>query len=934
MRLFDRSKELHILNEAFTESTRRSGRFVIVTGGPGSGKTQLLHEFLAAPDRSGARILQGTAHPAERGRPMSLLRQLLRNGEVLPVPEGTARPTGRNAQLTAGNTQPTARNSDRRPGAEFSDPDIATTEALLRLADGERPLVLAVDDAHLMDEASLDAVVHLLGRSRFRPVLVVCTTSGHPGSGHSASHAELIRRPHRRVRLGPLSERGIGELIAAQSTAPRPAVVGRAFHRATAGNPLLAHALLDDSTRFGRDMDRPIAGTAYRQAVLSVVRRGEPRHLRVIRALAALGAPASAGVLGELADTTPAGVEEAVEALNSAGLLDGHAFRLPAAATAVLEDMDPTARATLHARTADLLYRSGAPAGDMARHLRAADRVPQPWGPGVLRAAAEQALAADDVELCSSYLNLMLRDCTDPQERNALSAALARAEWRVNPAAASAHLEPLRRPALDGELSMRDTATVLRHMLWQGDTELAAETVATLVPAHSPGDAQILVEVEFVRQWFYGVALPARSPRGAGGDLRRRTPADRYGGLAAQVAVLVGGVATDDSAAAVAQALQGRKLDHLNLELVAMALLAIAHADRPAVAAEACDALLESAVERRATTWQALLGSVRAEIALLRGDMTTAAEGADRALSSLHDGSWGVLAGLPLSTAIFAHTAMGAYDEAERVLKREVPEPMFRTVFGIQYLRARGHHYLVTDRPFAALNDFETCSGLMRQGNSSLQKGIPWRSDLALANLRIGKARTARECAEEQLRLPGGHSSRARAMALRMLAATSKPHRRALLLREAIDLLKLCGDQHTLSQAYADLSAAHYELGEYARARLVARQAAREAEACSVESPVDAHLLEDPGQSEGSEAEGSAILSDAECRVAGLAALGYTNREISGRLHVTISTVEQHLTRVYRKLHVASRSELPPKMLEHRIPKLSDRWAAGHSSAG
>ena len=37
MRLFDRSKELHILNEAFTESTRRSGRLVIVTGGPGSG---------------------------------------------------------------------------------------------------------------------------------------------------------------------------------------------------------------------------------------------------------------------------------------------------------------------------------------------------------------------------------------------------------------------------------------------------------------------------------------------------------------------------------------------------------------------------------------------------------------------------------------------------------------------------------------------------------------------------------------------------------------------------------------------------------------------------------------------------------------------------------------------------------------------------------
>ncbi|MGW0788780.1 AAA family ATPase [Streptomyces sp. NPDC002911] len=927
MRLFDRSKELQILNEAFTESTRRSGRLVIVTGGPGSGKTQLLHEFLAAPDRSGARILQGTAHPAERDRPMSLLRQLLRNGEVQPVPVNPARPAGR-------HTKTFSRQFEHRLKTEPGDPEPGTTEALLRLADGERPLVVAVDDAHLMDEASLSAVVHLLGRSRFRPVLVVCATSGHPGTGRSAAHAELIRRPHRRARLGPLSERGVGELIAAQSGAARPAGAGRAFHRATAGNPLLVHALLDDSTRFGHEIDRPIASTAYRQAVLSLVHRGEPRHIRVIRTLAALGAPASPGTLGELADTTPAGVEEALEALNSVGLLDGHVFRLPAGATAVLEDMDSTARAALHERIADLLYRCGAPAGDMARHLRAADRVPHPWGPGVLRAAAEQALAADDVELCGSYLNLVLRDCTDPQERNSLSAALARAEWRVNPAAAGAHLEPLRRPALDGTLSMRDTATVLRHMLWQGDTGLAAETVATLVPVHSPGDAQILAEVEFVRQWFYGVALPARSPQGAGADPRRRASADRNGGLAAQVAVLVGGVATDDSAAAVAQALQSRRLDHLNLELVAMALLAIAHADRPAVAAEACDALLESAVERKATTWQALLGSVRAEIALLRGDMTTAAEGADRALSSLHDGSWGVLAGLPLSTAIFAHTAMGAYDEAERVLKRDVPEPMFGTVFGIQYLRARGHHYLATDRPFAALNDFDTCSRLMRQGNSSLQKGIPWRSDLALVNLRIGKARTARECAEEQLRLPGGHSSRARAMALRMLAATSKPHRRASLLREAIDLLKLCGDQHTLAQAYADLSAAHYELGEYARARLVARQAAREAKACSVDSPVDPHLLEDPGQSEGSQAEGPAILSDAECRVAGLAALGYTNREISGRLHVTISTVEQHLTRVYRKLNVASRSELPPKMLEHRIPKLSDRWATTHSSAG
>ena len=38
--------------------------------------------------------------------------------------------------------------------------------------------------------------------------------------------------------------------------------------------------------------------------------------------------------------------------------------------------------------------------------------------------------------------------------------------------------------------------------------------------------------------------------------------------------------------------------------------------------------------------------------------------------------------------------------------------------------------------------------------------------------------------------------------------------------------------------------------------------------------------------------------------MATLAAAGHTNREISEKLFVTISTVEQHLTRIYRKLNV------------------------------
>ncbi len=51
-------------------------------------------------------------------------------------------------------------------------------------------------------------------------------------------------------------------------------------------------------------------------------------------------------------------------------------------------------------------------------------------------------------------------------------------------------------------------------------------------------------------------------------------------------------------------------------------------------------------------------------------------------------------------------------------------------------------------------------------------------------------------------------------------------------------------------------------------------------------------------------------LTAAEHKVAVQAALGGTNREIARILHVTMSTVEQHLTRVYRKLGVKGRADL------------------------
>ena len=51
-------------------------------------------------------------------------------------------------------------------------------------------------------------------------------------------------------------------------------------------------------------------------------------------------------------------------------------------------------------------------------------------------------------------------------------------------------------------------------------------------------------------------------------------------------------------------------------------------------------------------------------------------------------------------------------------------------------------------------------------------------------------------------------------------------------------------------------------------------------------------------------------LTPSELRIAQLAAIGKTNREIAQTLYVTVKTVEGHLARTYAKLGIGRRGEL------------------------
>jgi DNA-binding CsgD family transcriptional regulator len=68
----------------------------------------------------------------------------------------------------------------------------------------------------------------------------------------------------------------------------------------------------------------------------------------------------------------------------------------------------------------------------------------------------------------------------------------------------------------------------------------------------------------------------------------------------------------------------------------------------------------------------------------------------------------------------------------------------------------------------------------------------------------------------------------------------------------------------------------------------------------------------------GGRAPSGDALTEAEQRIAALVAQGKTNREVAAALFVTEHSVENALTRIYRKLDVRSRAELAARAVEPR----------------
>ncbi|WP_090104663.1 LuxR C-terminal-related transcriptional regulator [Lentzea jiangxiensis] len=869
------------------------GRLALVSGGLACGKTELLQRFQRHAAASGALLLTATGSPAEQPLQAGVIDQLF-HGAGLP-PEIADRVSHLITPIAA--TVNDSGADVRGIHHSYVRPVHELCQILLELS-RERPVVLCVDDVQFADSSSLQFILYLRRRMRAGRVVVVLAEWQQPQPTLPLFHAELTRRPHHRIRLAPLSVCGIAELL--RDRVPDPEALAPAWHAVSGGNPMLVRALAEDRDA-GHETGPDQVGPAFKRAVLECLHRWEAGLLEVARAIAVLGEERTPVLLGRLAGTTPEAVEQAVDVLTAAGLLLDGRFRHPGVGAAILDSTPGTERVRLRARAAELLYQRGAAAAVVADHLVAADRIASGWPVAVLRIAAEQALMGDDVAAAVRYLEPAL-PVVEPDERLGITSVLVRALWRVNPAAAVVHMDPLHEAMWAGELRGRDAMTVVHHALWIGDEATAVRALAVL--DQNPGmlDAQSAAELRIVCQWFHGLDQATAVAADVVAD------ADPWVAAAQAIGTFWTAEFHPDAIASAEHILRSCRLGDMSLEVVLTALLILVHSGHPDRAERWCDRLTAEAVRGGAVTWQAILEVVRADIDLRRGEVVVAAARAETALALLPHQGWGLSIGYPLAVLMEANTALGRHRVIADVMRLRVPDAMFATAAGLRYLHARGNGNLAVGRVLAAISDFQNCGTRMREWHVDLPVLAPWRCGLAQANLTLGRTEAARELISEQMLLPAG-DRRTRGAALRVLAAAGEPAERPALLREAVRHLRRAGDRVELARALSDLGEALDTAGEHAEARELSRIAVAETKASfsgALPIPVD--------WGDGDAGDGRSVLSDSELRVAELAAKGHTNREISGILYITVSTVEQHLTRVYRKLGMRSRADLPHRL--------------------
>ncbi len=917
MDLVERDEMLAVIDRLFRDCCQGNGKVAVISGPVGIGKTELLHAVATRMRGFGAHLLYAGIPRAEYGCSLGAMDQLLRNASLPRIFVERMTKLLDTALGAVAEAEQSGMDGPARPDSAVIRGRWHTElwDVVRELAD-DQPVVVIIDDAHNLDSASQECLLYLLRRLRMARIFVLLGERAPVARTEPEFRAELSHELQCRfVELAPLSGRGVAKVLTAELGHDVDDALVAACHEVTGGNPRLVRALAEDCVDAGQVLEGgPRIGGAFRRAIEDCLVRSEPSLRLLARGVAVVGDDTSPSLLSTVLDMPTDLASDGLIALRDAGLLDGPRFRHRAVRAVVLHGTPAGLRKSLHTKAAAVLHEHGAPAIDVARQLVAAGSVPSATMARVLYNAAGQTIAAGEPGTAAGFLRLAHRSVTGTPLDAAITSALAWAEWQLDPAAVVRHIPNLLAAFEAGQLDGHGVVNLFAYLLWHGRVVDARNMLETVRAAqnHAGEGFPDTVDVQTLRSWLVHL-YPRPDLEGRLPDTERQervlpsavTHLHRHDGNHAENALVH-----------AEQILHTARMDDVISVSITAALVAMVYSDRFSCAMSWCDDFLEEAALRRTKTWQGLLAALGSIMNFRQGRLETASTQARKALLAVPARSWGIAVGLPLAGGLLAATAADDHQAASAYLDVSVPDVMFKTPFAVHYLHARGRYLLANDHFHAALGDFLACGELMRSWNIDTPTFVPWRSDAAQAYLGLGQPGHARQLVDEQLiRLPPGNP-RAKGVSLRVRAMTEDVADRLAPLREATSLLHASGDRLELALAFADLSQAHYVRHEYRLGSKAARRARELAKQCGARNllrtlPPETGRM---GRHDIPEPRASGPLSGAEHKVAALATRGFTNRQISNRLHVTVSTVEQHLTRIYRKLDVAGRSELSRKL--------------------
>jgi DNA-binding CsgD family transcriptional regulator len=382
---------------------------VLVEGEAGVGKTRLLREFTASPAGRAHRILVAECPPFRQPHTLGAL--------VDAVRRATRGVAGFRLSALAGALRPLFPEwaADLPPAPEPAEDATAARHrvfrALAELLSGLGVSVLAVEDGHWADEATLEFL--LFARSQVSLVVTYRPEDVPAGSLLlRLSSRPLPGATQLRLTLGPLDAAATASLVSSMLGGGQvSAEFAGLLYRWTDGLPLAVEELvklmhdraglaLGDRGWIRRQITQMAVPPTLRDAVLERAARLTPDTQAVLRAAAVLGEPATDAVLIEVTGLPPARARTALAGALGVGMLTEAApglvaYRHMLAARAVHQAVPAPDRGLLHLRAARALERqSPRPTGQLARHYREAGDTPQWCRYG--EQAADEALAAGD----------------------------------------------------------------------------------------------------------------------------------------------------------------------------------------------------------------------------------------------------------------------------------------------------------------------------------------------------------------------------------------------------------------------------------------------------------------------------------------------------------------------------------------------------------